>query len=214
MSSKTEKSKKLLYLETDLKTGVRQQKELIYTIVRSNRKSYGIHIDEAGEVSLRIPLRGSEQRAEEFAKSKLDWILKKVSLQKSRAQIADEKKRESNLTKEQEEALKKRYIKAAKEYIPKRVSHYASLLGVTYGRIRIAEQKTRWGSCSSNGTLSFNWKLMLAPPRVLDYVVVHELCHRIEMNHSARFWALVESILPEYRQYRDWLKNNGSTLVL
>ena len=79
---------------------------------------------------------------------------------------------------------------------------------------RIAGQKTRWGSCSSNKTLSFNWKLMLAPPKVLDYVVVHEICHLREMNHSPRFWALVESLMPDYKQQRKWLKENGHTLEL
>ena len=85
-------------------------------------------------------------------------------------------------------------------------------MGVTYGRISIREQKTRWGSCSSKGNLNFNWRLIFAPPEVLDYVVVHELAHRKEMNHSKAFYAIVESIMPDYRKWKKWLKENGGTL--
>jgi predicted metal-dependent hydrolase len=84
---------------------------------------------------------------------------------------------------------------------------------VSYGRITIRNQKTRWGSCSGKGNLNFNCLLMLAPPEVLDYVVVHELCHRREMNHSPRFWALVEQVLPDWRQRRQWLKTHGDALM-
>lgn len=109
-------------------------------------------------------------------------------------------------------ALEKRYRDAAKEYIPKRVEYYHEFTGGTYHKITIRDQKTRWGSCSSNGTLSFNYRLMLAPPRVLDYVVVHELCHLTHMNHSTDFWNMVASILPDYKEYRKWLRDNGHTL--
>ena len=85
-------------------------------------------------------------------------------------------------------------------------------MGVTYGRISIRSQKTRWGSCSAKGNLNYNWKLMLCPERVQDYVVVHELAHRKEMNHSPAFWAEVEKILPDYRERRKWLKTYGQTV--
>ena len=97
--------------------------------------------------------------------------------------------------------------------IPKRVEYFAEKIPVTYGRITIRNQKTRWGSCSSKGNLNFNCLLMLAPPEVLDYVVVHELCHRKEMNHSERFWREVENILPDYRERKKWLKENGGRLI-
>ena len=87
------------------------------------------------------------------------------------------------------------------------------LVGVTYGRITIRSQHTLWGSCSSKGNLNFNCLLMLTPPEVLDYVVVHELCHRKEMNHSARFWAEVEHVLPDYEIQRKWLRENGTALI-
>ena len=85
-------------------------------------------------------------------------------------------------------------------------------MGVTYGRISIREQKTRWGSCSNKGNLNFNWRLILAPEEVLDYVVVHELAHRREMNHSKAFYAVVESMLPDYRRAQKWLRDNGQSL--
>jgi predicted metal-dependent hydrolase len=97
--------------------------------------------------------------------------------------------------------------------IPERAAHYAALMGVTYGRITIRAQKTRWGSCSSKGNLSFNCLLMLAPPEVLDSVVVHELCHLRVMNHSERFYAEVLRVFPEYREKHGWLKDNGDMLL-
>ena len=86
------------------------------------------------------------------------------------------------------------------------MEYFAPLVGVTYNRIFIKEQKTRWGSCSSLGNLNFNWKLILLDEELLDYVVVHELAHRKQMNHSPTFWAEVERALPDYRERRRRLK--------
>ena len=99
--------------------------------------------------------------------------------------------------------------KQAAEVIKARCRYYAPVMGVSYGTVTIREQKTRWGSCSTKGNLNFNWKLVLMPPEILDYVVVHELAHRIQMNHSAAFWAEVGKILPDYKERRQWLKVNG-----
>lgn len=85
-------------------------------------------------------------------------------------------------------------------------------MGVTYGRISIREQKTRWGSCSSKGNLNFNWRLIFAPEEVVDYIVVHELAHRKEMNHSRAFYDVVASVLPDYKVQEKWLKENGEKL--
>ena len=103
-------------------------------------------------------------------------------------------------------------ILQAKKIFPERTAYFAERMGVTYNRITIREQKTRWGSCRSAGNLNFNWKLVLMPSELLDYVVVHELAHRKEMNHSPRFWAVVEKELPDYRERREKLKKMGKQL--
>ena len=115
-----------------------------------------------------------------------------------------------NLTVPQKQAFEKRYRQAAAEYIPRRVAYFQPFTGGTYTRITIRGQHTRWGSCSSRGTLSFNWRLMLAPPRVLDYVVVHELCHLIEPSHNKRFHAYMTKYLPDWKERRKKLCEKGS----
>ncbi|MCA1725410.1 MAG: M48 family metallopeptidase [Thermomicrobia bacterium] len=101
---------------------------------------------------------------------------------------------------------------AARFAIVAQVASRAAEMGVAYGRVAIRDQKTRWGSCSRAGNLNFNWRLVLAPAAVLDYVVVHELAHRVEMNHSARFWRLVAHHCPAYGAHRLWLRTNGVVL--
>lgn len=101
----------------------------------------------------------------------------------------------------------------AHERIAKVAEREAERLGVLYERIAVRDQRSRWGSCSSRGTLSFNWRLALAPPEILEYLVVHELCHLREANHSHRFWALVESVRPGYRDEQRWLREHGPELL-
>ncbi len=98
--------------------------------------------------------------------------------------------------------------------IRERIEHFLPVTGGTPARVTVRAQKSRWGSCSSKRNLSFNWKLILAPPECLDYVVVHELCHLTEFNHSQRFWKLVEDCQPDFRVWRDYLKTNGSGLAI
>lgn len=112
------------------------------------------------------------------------------------------------------ETLEKRYRNAARGQFESRAAHYRQVTGGHYTSITVRDQKTRWGSCSSRGTLSFNYRLIFAPPAVLDYVVVHELCHLTHMNHSKNFWDMVGSIMPEYRVYRQWLRDHGQELTL
>ena len=121
-----------------------------------------------------------------------------------------EKRREiRKLTKQEIQKLADQAV----EVIPKRVAYYAPKVGVTYGRITIRNQKTSWGSCSSKGNLNFNCLLMLTPPEVIDSVVVHELCHRKEMNHSKQFYQEVLRVYPDYWKWNRWLKENGSFLL-
>ncbi len=104
--------------------------------------------------------------------------------------------------------------KTAKETILGKLDYYKKQLAVEFNEVRVKEQKTRWGSCSQKGNLNFNWRLVSAPEEVIDYVVVHELCHLVHMNHSKNFWSLVGNILPDYKQLRKWLKVNGRLLGL
>ena len=118
----------------------------------------------------------------------------------------------AELSEEKTEEIR-RLADAAMLDLPQRVRRYAPIVGVTVGRITIRNQKTRWGSCSAKGNLNFNCLLMLCPEEVRDYVVVHELCHRRELNHSPRFWAEVARIMPDYAARRKWLKTQGQSLI-
>lgn len=109
-------------------------------------------------------------------------------------------------------ALETWYRWAAGRYIRARVGYFATQVGRKPGRITIREQKTRWGSCSAQGNLNFNWRIMMAPPEIIDYLVVHELCHLVHLDHSPEFWNLVASIIPDYKARKDWLRKNGHQL--
>jgi predicted metal-dependent hydrolase len=111
-------------------------------------------------------------------------------------------------------ALERFYRRAAREEIAPRLDRATALAGTRYSALDIRAQRTRWASCSANGRMSFNWRLLLAPERVLDYVVWHEVCHLQILDHSPRFWALVERHRPSYREERQWLSRHGATLVL
>lgn len=110
-------------------------------------------------------------------------------------------------------SLKKWYVKQAQQQLLERTLHWAAQLGVHPSRISLRDQKTRWGSCSSRGAISFNWRIIMAPPAVLDYLVVHELCHMLHPNHSAAYWREVARHLPDCRDLRRWLRQNSSLLM-
>ncbi len=171
--------------------------EISYTIIRSNRETVALQVKEDGRVVVRAPRDLSDEQIRRFVQRHTTWILNR---QKKAGEI---KKKHAEITDEQ----RAKGIAEAKIRIPQRVAYYAQKMGITYNRITIREQKTRWGSCSSKGNLNFNWKLVLMPEQVLDYVVVHELAHRREMNHSPQFWKIVEQELPDYRERRKYLKN-------
>ena len=172
-----------------------------YSIIRSDRKTIAIQIQPDGEIIVRAPKGMRMEEIRQFVESKASWINKHLS----------------NRTDQNQQKFTDRELKALREkaraLVTDRVQYYAPLIGVTYNQIAIRVQHTRWGSCSSKGNLNFNCLLALVPIEVLDYVVVHELCHRKELNHSDRFWNEVANILPDYKCRKKWLKDNGSNLI-
>lgn len=184
--------------------------ELTYRIVRSERKTLSVSIQPDCTITVRAPRSVSDSQIRRFLIEKQHWLITKYLEAKQKQEAIPC----SDLTDTQRAALTRRYIDAAKEYFPKRVAYFHQFTGGTYSRITIRDQKTRWGSCSSKGTLSFNWRLMLAPPAILDYVVVHELCHLKHMDHSPAFWQAVGEVFPDYASARKWLRKHGQELVL
>ena len=174
-------------------------------IIRSQRKSVSIEITKEG-ILIRAPRWMSHRKINALLWEKQDWIRKHWEKMQKRAKVLEE------LQPYSEEEIKE-LVKKARVVIVEKVQKYAPIVGVDYGRIAIRNQRTRWGSCSGKGNLNFNCMLMKMPDEVIDYVVVHELCHRKHMNHSAEFYAEVERVLPEYRKYRKWLKENGGFIL-
>ena len=170
----------------------------------SNRKTVSVEVTGEGRVVVRAPLGLPEKQIQRFLEEKAAWIDRHVQLAKQQNAPSV-----PPLTQQEIAALKK----SAATDLGERVRQYSRLLGVTVGRIRVRCQKTRWGSCSAKKNVNFNCLLMLCPEEVRDYVVVHELCHLKEMNHSPRFWREVERLLPDYAARRKWLKKNGQTVL-
>ena len=175
-----------------------------YKIVRSGRKTLGLEVRDE-EIIIRAPERASIKEIDSFVRSHRDWIEKKLKKLEEQRKQAQEP-----LTDEELNDL----VSAAKKYIPGRVAYYAPIIGVRYSRVTIRKQHTRWGSCSAKRNLSFNCLLMLTPPEVIDSVVVHELCHLKEMNHSRRFYHEVIKAYPEYRKWDKWLRENGKIIMM
>ena len=176
-----------------------------YTLIKSNRKTLSLEVREDGLI-VRAPNRVTKREADEFVRKHESWIQKKKELLAQRKAIAQEAPK---LSGEELEALAQQALRV----IPERVRHYAGIMGADYGKITLRCQKTRWGSCSAKKNLNFNILLMLTPPEVIDSVVVHELCHLWEMNHSARFYERVYAAYPEYDRWNRWLKENGHALL-
>lgn len=161
-----------------------------FELIRSNRKTLAAEI-KGNKLIIRAPMQATNEDINRCMLQNKQWI--ETHLAKAQAR---EKAKEGmhRLTADEIKALADKALVV----IPERVAHYAKLLGVTYGRITIRNQKSKWGSCSSKGNLNFNCLLMLTPPEVIDSVVVHELCHRKEMNHSDKFYAEVLRVFPTY----------------
>ena len=175
-----------------------------YKLIRSRRKTLGLEI-KLGEIIVRAPLRCPKREIDRFLISRAGWIAPRLAASRAEA----EKAAASPIGEAEQEKLKK----AAREYLPARAEFYAQKLGVSFGSITVRCQKTRWGSCSKKGALSFNCLLMLAPPEVIDSVVVHELCHLKHFDHSPAFYADVLAVLPDYRRSEAWLKTEGRALI-
>lgn len=176
-----------------------------YRVIRSNRTTIALQIKD-GELIVRAPKRINQAEIEAMIEQHRSWIEKHLQKAEAHRQAAEAL---PPLTMDEIQAL----ADQARKVIPERVRYYAPLVGVSYGRITIRNQRTKWGSCSAQGNLNFNCLLMLTPPEVLDSVVVHELCHRKEMNHSERFYAEVLRVFPDYKKWDRWLKEHGSVLM-
>lgn len=174
-------------------------------LIRSGRKTLGLEVKPEGVV-VRAPYAVKEKQIEKFVRDHESWIRrKKAELEKALNSLP-------TLEKLSDEEIRELADKAL-ILIPERVAYYAPRIGVTYGRITIRNQKTRWGSCSAKGNLNFNCLLMLTPPEVIDSVVVHELCHLKEMNHSRNFYAEVLRVFPDYWKWDQWLKEHGPAIM-
>jgi predicted metal-dependent hydrolase len=214
------------------------------TIVRSSkRKSVGIQILPNAHVKVTVPTLFPKFLVSQILKEKEDWIraaqqrilAKQVKVLTEGHYLYLGKEYLLELHPGQEELVRvsddkisvatpnKKFIKTyltswykqqARRIIAKRVSHYAKIAGLEYKSVAITSAETRWGSCSSNRTLNFNWKLVMTPIEVIDYVVTHELAHLTEMNHSRDFWETVRKMYPLYREYRTWLRRNGERLKI
>lgn len=174
-----------------------------YTVIHSDRKSISIRIDKAtGAVSVLCPRGIPDPDIRAIVEARRGWIEAQLQTLQQRPTLPP-------FTEAELHAMAGELIGILKERVP----HFAKLLGVTYGKVTVRNQKTRWGSCSSQGNLNFNCTLAKVPPEVRDYVIVHELCHRLEMNHSPAFWAKVERLIPDCKKHRQWLKDHGEELI-
>ena len=166
-----------------------------YKVVYSSRKTISLCVKD-GSLVVKAPYATKKARIESIVLSHKAWIDKHIEKQREKS------KKYGELTEERITQLRS----LAKQILPIKVAYYANIMGLKYGRIMITGAKTRFGSCSSKGNLAFSYLLMLYPEEAIDYVVVHELSHLIEMNHSPRFYKIVENILPDYKDRVKLLK--------
>jgi len=210
-------------------------------IIRSKRKTLSISINENAELIVRAPNRISDQKIQDFINEKENWITKNQSIVKVRAKDTakdknmllylgtlfplktdnDAKKISFNgeefladlQSKEKtNESLKTWYKNKFKEVAVPRLFYFAKKHNLQVNQVRIKEQRTLWGSCSSRNNINLNFLLIMAPLKVIDYVIIHELVHIIHKNHSVNFWNAVEEIMPNYKEAKHWLKENGYRL--
>ncbi|WP_027399201.1 M48 family metallopeptidase [Anaerovorax odorimutans] len=170
-----------------------------YQLIRSRRKTLSLYVKSNGNVEVRAPYSVSIDYINNFVNKKSAWIINS----KKRLEIKRENRQIIKLS--QEEVLQ--YKNKAESYLRTRCEYYSMRMGVNYNRIRVNKAKSRWGSCSEKGNINFTYRLIFAPKEVIDYIVVHELAHLKEMNHSKRFWHVVNEIMPDYKERCKVLKD-------
>ena len=166
-----------------------------YEVIYSDRRTLSLSVKDA-RLIVRAPKKTPKEKIEKAIKEHLPWIEKHIEKQKIKRQSHPE------LTACEEAELRK----LAKKILPLKTAKYAEIMGLKYGRITITGAKTRFGSCSSKGNISYSFRLMSYPDEAIDYVVVHELAHLVEMNHSSRFYKIIEQVIPDYKERKKLLK--------
>ena len=177
-----------------------ENKEVVYSVRESARaKCLRITIYPGGELSATLPCGININKLENFLQQKADWILRKIKLAKKRKPsiLLPKSSRREYL------AAKDQALKLAKQ----KIEEFNAIYNFRYQRISIRNQKTRWGSCSRKGNLNFNYKMIYLPEKHFDYIVIHELCHLKELNHSKAFWNLVGQVIPDYKEIRKEIRN-------
>lgn len=173
-------------------------------IIRSNRKTLSLEIGVDMKIRVRAPVKMKNADIERFIKAKMSWIEKKLDIIR-----LNNKSEQLAFTEAEISELKE----MARGLILPSIEKYAKIMSVSYGKISIKSQLTRWGSCSSIGNLNFNCLLACCPNEVVEYVIIHELCHLKYMDHSKKFWNAVEKYCPNYRDHKAWLNENGAKLI-
>ncbi|MFH1542590.1 MAG: M48 family metallopeptidase [bacterium] len=171
----------------------------INKLIRSKRRTISLEIDAAANLIVRAPKRIPLAEVERLVRQKEAWIVKKQTEMRQRVEtfiVIDETGREN-----------------AYQVIKQRLDLYAERFGLKYKKFSLSNARRRWGSCTSKGSIRINWRLINAPVEVLDYVIIHELMHLREPNHSSRFWRLVEERVANYRLHRKWLKSTSLPLT-
>lgn len=176
--------------------------ELQYITKFKRIRTIRITVGHAGEIVVNAPLYATSEIVDRFVKSKENWIKKKLDYFK-RHPIRPERLFLKTLPKNDYKLKKEQ----AKKFVLEKVKHFAKLYDFEFNKIYIRNQKSRWGSCSRDKNLSFNYKLIYLPEEVVDYIIIHELCHTKELNHSKNFWNLVKDCLPNYKEINKNLKN-------
>lgn len=178
-----------------------------YKIIRSRRRTVALEITTDADLLVRAPNKMPQYEIEAFVEKNREWIDANMAKAKSRTKRVDAY---GMMSPNEISAL----CILAEAAIPPKVERYAQILGVTYGRVSVRHMKSLWGSCTAEGDLSFNCLLMKAPESVMDYVIVHELCHRLEMNHSPVFWEHVSAVIPDHKKQRKWLREEGTVYIM